>query len=68
MKLWDNHNKQWLVITAIYFDQEGNIERIIANVQGQCELGDPFYNIEGDDLKKIAINQNIVHNKNILPE
>lgn len=68
MKIWDNHNKQWLIVTGIYFNQNGDVERITANVPGQGELGDPFYNIYGKDLDKVGIHCTVTHNEKIVPK
>jgi len=66
-KVWDDHNKQWLIITGLIFDQEGNIERIQANEEGEGKFGDPFYALQGDDLELVGLDINIAHNKTLIP-
>lgn len=68
LQLWDNHNKQWLDIMSIQFDGEGKPTRIGAIVPGDDPLSDGWYNLEGDDLDKVAIKGSINFNTELIPE
>ncbi len=68
IKIWDNHNKQWLEPMTICFGKDNVIWKITACVPGQDPLTDGWYDLKGDDLNKIAIVGNINYNTNLLPE
>jgi len=69
IKIWDDHNKQWLKPTAIYFDSDGKIHRVSAmKLEHTDSLRDGWYTIIDEDLKKIAITGEIEHNLNLLPK
>lgn len=68
MKIWDNVNKQWLIVTSVIFNQAGTITRITANKEEEGNFGDPFYDLTGDDLNEIGIDFDIKHNSKLIPE
>ena len=65
--IWDNHNKQWLQPMAIFFGEDGVIWKINAVKPGEDPLSDGWYDLQGDDLKKIAI-CDIKCNTKLLPK
>ena len=67
MKIWDNKNKQQLCVSAIYFSNN-EVFKINAHKENETSLGDPFYNIEGDDLKYVAIDAEIKFNIKLIPD
>ena len=68
IKIWDNHNKQWLEPMVINFGKEGLIWRVTACKPGEDPLSDGWYDLEGEDLKKIAITGDINMNIELLPK
>jgi len=68
LKIWDSHNSQWLEPIAIYFGKDGVICRVTACKPGDDPLSDGWYNLKGDDLKKIAIIGELKMNKELLPK
>lgn len=66
MKIWDNHNKQWLEPMAIFFGIDNVIWKISACKPGENPIEDGWYDIQGDDLKKIAIVGEISLNSELL--
>lgn len=68
LQLWDNNNKQWLEIMSIFFDKDGNPSKITAIVPGHDPIKNGWYNIEGEDLKKVAIQGTINLNTELIPQ
>lgn len=66
IKIWDNHNKQWLDPMAIYFDENNKICKVTACKKGDDPLSDGWYDLKGDDLDKIAIVGDLNWNVNLL--
>ena len=66
IKIWDNQNKQWLDPMAIYFGKDNIISKIQACAPIPDPLSDGCYDIEGDDLKKVAIIGDINYNTDLL--
>lgn len=67
IKIWDNHNQQWLEPMAIFFGKENTIWRVAACKIGEEPLSDGWYDLQGDDLKKIAIVGDFNWNIDLLP-
>lgn len=67
IKIWDNHNQQWLEPMSIFFDKNNAICRVNACKIGEDPLSDGWYDLQGDDLKKIAIVGDFNWNINLLP-
>lgn len=69
MKLWNNVEKKWLDVTTIYFNNEGEIIKIVAHEQitDYNPLKHGWFDIEGDDLLKVSIKDTINHNTSIYP-
>ena len=68
LKLWDNENKQWLNVMSIFFNKEGNPEKITACKEGDNPLSDGWYDIKEDDLKNVAIKGCISFNEELIPK
>lgn len=68
LKIWDNHNKQWLEPMAIFFGKDGKPWKINACIPGEDPLTDGWYDLHGEDLKKVAITGGISFNKNLIPK
>lgn len=68
IKIWDNHNKQWLEPMVIYFGKDNTICNIHACIPGDDPVSDGWYDLKGDDLKKIAIVGEVNYNTELLPE
>lgn len=68
LKIWDSHNKQWLEPMAIYFGQDNQIWKVDAMVPGTNPLSDGWYDLRGDDLKKISITGDIMLNPKLMPK
>lgn len=68
IKIWDNHNKQWLEPMAIFFGKDNSICRIEALKPGDVPLDNGWYKLEGKDLKKIAITGQLNYNSELLPK
>lgn len=68
IKIWDNHNKQWLEPMAIFFGKDNVIWKVDAVKPGEDPLSDGWYALEGKDLKKIAITGDIEFNTKLLPK
>ena len=68
IKIWDNQNKQWLQPLAIFFGEDNTIWKVSAIKPNEDPLSDGWYNIQGEDLSKIAITGSINHNTNLLPD
>lgn len=67
IKIWDNHNQQWLEPMAIFFGKDNAICRVNACKEGDDPLSKGWYDLQGDDLKKIAIIGDINCNKELIP-
>lgn len=67
IKIWDNHNQQWLDPMAIFFGKENTIWKVTACKIGEEPLSDGWYDLQGDDLKKIAIVGDFNWNTDLLP-
>ena len=68
IKIWDNHNKQYLELMSIIFGNDNEISKIIACVPNKDPLTNGWYNIEGKDLKKISITGIITLNPQLMPK
>lgn len=68
IKIWDNHNKQWLEPMVIVFGLDNTIAKVNACKPGENPLSDGWYNLQGEDLKKIAIIGDINHNTELIPD
>ena len=68
IKIWDNHNKQWLEPISIFFGKNNMIWKIDANKIGEDPLTDGWYSLKGDDLKHIGIVGEINHNIDLIPK
>lgn len=70
IRIWDNQNKQWLVPMAIFFagEEAETIWKVVAKKPNEDPLKDGYYNLEGEDLKKISIIGEIKHNIDLLPK
>jgi hypothetical protein len=66
IKIWDSRNRQWLEPMAIYFGKENTIWKIDAVKVGEDPLSDGWYDIQGEDLKKIAVIGDINHNVHLV--
>lgn len=66
IKIWDNHNKQWLEPMAIFFGRDNTIWKVDAIVPGADPLTDGWYDLQGEDLKKISITGDISHNPELM--
>jgi len=66
IKIWDSRNKQWLEPMSIYFGKENTIWKIDAVKAGEDPLSDGWYDIQGEDLKKIAVIGDINHNVHLI--
>ena len=64
----DNHNNQWLEPIAIYLDKDNVICRVTACKLGDEPLSDGWYDLQGDDLNKIAIIGDFKFNIDLLPK
>lgn len=67
IKIWDNHNKQWLEPISIFFEKDNTIGRVTACKIGEDPLTDGWYDLKGEDLKKIAIVGDFNWNTDLLP-
>lgn len=68
IKIWDTHNKQWLEPMAIYFGRDNLIWKVDAIIPGADPLSDGWYDLRGDDLKKISITGDIMLNPKLMPK
>lgn len=68
IKIWDNHNKQWLSPMSIFFDKNDNVGMVKALKIGDDPISNGWYDIEGDDLNKISIIGKIQHNTHLVPD
>lgn len=68
IKIWDDHNKQWLEPMEINFGKDGSIWRVVACKHGEDPLSDGWYNLIDNDLKKIAIIGDIRMNVELIPK
>lgn len=68
IKIWDSRNEQWLEPMAIYFGKENTIWKINAVKSGEDPLSDGWYDIQGEDLKKIAIIGDLKYNVELLSD
>lgn len=67
IKIWDNHNKQWLEPISIFFGKDNTIWRVTACKPGENALSDGWYDLQGEDLNKIAITGELNYNTELLP-
>lgn len=67
IKIWDNHNQQWLEPVAIFFGKDNTMWRVVACKFGEEALSDGWYDLQGGDLKKIAIVGDFNWNTDLLP-
>ena len=67
IKIWDNHNQQWLEPMAIFFGKDNTVWKVTACKIGEDPLSDGWYDLQGDDLKKIAIVGDFNWNVDLLP-
>jgi len=66
IEIWDDHNKQWLEPITIFFGKDNTIWRVTACKVGEDPLSDGWYDLQGEDLKKIAIVGDLNWNLNLL--
>jgi hypothetical protein len=66
IKIWDNHNKQWLEPMAIFFGRDNTIWKVNAIAPGSDPISDGWYDLQGEDLKKISITGDISHNPELM--
>ena len=66
IKIWDSRNCQWLKPMAIYFGNGNTRWRIDAVNEGADPLSDGWYDIQGEDLKNIAIIGDFKYNIELL--
>lgn len=67
IKIWDNHNQQWLEPMAIFFGKGNTVWKVTACKIGEDPLSDGWYDLQGDDLKKIAVVGDFNWNVDLLP-
>ena len=67
IKIWDSVNNQWLEPMAIFFGKENTVWKVTACKIGEDPLSDGWYDLHGDDLKKIAITGSFSWNTHLLP-
>ena len=68
IKIWDNHNKQWLEPMSIFFGKDNTIWRITACKEGEDPLSDGWYDLQNKDLESISIIGDISFNTHLLPQ
>lgn len=68
IKIYDSHNKQWLEPIAIFFGKENSIWRITAVKPDESPLDDGWYDLQGDDLNKVAIVGDFQFNNHLIPK
>ena len=66
IKIWDSRNQQWLEPMSIFFGKENTIWKIDAVKVGEDPLSDGWYDIQGEDLKKVAIIGDFEYNVELL--
>jgi len=66
IKIWDSRNQQWLEPMSIFFGKENTIWKIDAVKVGDDPLSDGWYDIQGEDLKKVAIIGDFEYNVELL--
>ena len=66
IKIWDSRNQQWLEPMSIFFGKENTIWKIDAVKVGDDPLSDGWYDIQGEDLKKVAIIGDFEYNIELL--
>jgi len=67
VRIWDTNSSCWLEPIAIFFGYGGTIWRVLACKQGETPLLDGWYDLQGEDLGKIAITGGISFNQHLLP-
>lgn len=67
MQLWDNINKQWLIIMWLFLDDDGNLFHVRAHVKGESPLDHGWFDFKGEKLEHISINGAISHNPDMAP-
>jgi len=68
IKIWDNHNKQWLEPMSIFFGKDNSIRRVTACKPNEDPLSDERYDLQGKDLDEIAIIGDLNMNEELAPE
>lgn len=63
----NSQNQQWLEPMAIFFDKDNTIWRVTACKIGEEPISDGWYDLQGDDLKNIAIVGDFNWNADLLP-
>ena len=66
IKIWDSRNSQWLEPMSIYFGKKNTIWKINAVKVGEDPLSNGWYDIQGEDLKKVAIIGDFEYNVELL--
>lgn len=66
IKIWDDYNKQWLEPIAIFFGKDNSIWRVTACKVGDDPLSNGWYDLQNEDLKKIAIIGDINWNEHLI--
>ena len=67
VKIWDNYNKQWLEPMMICFRRDGVVSKVSACVVGADPISDGWFDIQGEDLRQIAITGEVSFNAYLLP-
>lgn len=67
MQLWDNINKQWLVVMWLFLDDDGELFHVRAKTPGSLPIEDGWYDFNGDKLEHISINGVVNHNPDMAP-
>lgn len=67
IRIWDSHNNQWLEPMTIYFGKDNVIWKVAAIIKDEDPLSDGWYDLEGDDLEKIAIVGGFNYNEHLVP-
>lgn len=69
IKIWDNHNKQWLEPMSIHFGDDGIIWKITAKKPGDDPLSDGWYDFDDNNgLEKVAIIGDIKLHTALIPK
>lgn len=67
MRVWDNMNKQWLIVMFLFLDDDGNVFHCRAKTPGSTPMVDGWYDFNEEKLNHISINGPVVLNPELMP-
>ena len=67
MRVWDNINKQWLIVMFLFLDEDGTVFHCRAKTPGSQPIIDGWYDFQGEQLEHLSIKGAVSLNPELMP-